>query len=279
MSNHAANPIDLARCAVHTRTTKPWSLAECCRAYAAAGIGGISIWRDAYETIGVGEARRIVSDSGLRVPAIVRGGFFVAPSDDARRASLDDNRRIIDEAHALDAEMIVLVVGAHPEVPLATARDQVTTAIAELAPQAERAGVKLAIEPLHPMYAADKSCICTLREARKVCEAVGSPAVGVAADVYHIWWDADLEAELDAIGRQGRLFGFHVCDWRVETRHMLTDRGLMGDGVIDIRRIRAKVEAAGFTGFTEVEVFSDDYWSRDQNEYLALIVDRLRTHT
>ena len=129
------------------------------------------------------------------------------------------------------------------------------------------------------MYAADKSCVCTCSDARHLCERIGSTTIGVAVDVYHTWWDADLPSEIARLGAADRLFGFHVCDWRVETRHMLTDRGLMGDGVIDVRGIREMVTDAGFTGMTEVEVFSDEYWSRDQAEYLDLIVERLATFT
>lgn len=271
--------LELSECAVHTRTTLPWSLRECCDRYAAAGLGGVSVWRDAYDAIGIDEAARIVRGSGLRVPALVRGGFFVAKDEADRRAAIDENLRCIDEAAALDADMIVLVVGAAPGIALGDARSMVLAGIGAIAERAGEAGVRLAIEPLHPMYAADKSCVCTCADARRICERLGDPAVGVAVDVYHTWWDADLPSEVARLGDAGRLFGFHVCDWRAETRHMLTDRGLMGDGVIDVPAIRGMVHAAGFRGMTEVEVFSEEYWSRDQAEYLELIVERLRTHT
>ena len=271
--------LDLAQCAVHTRTNLPWSLRDCCEHYADAGFGGVSVWRDTYDQSGIDEAVRIVRGSGLRVPALVRGGFFVAPDDAGRRAAIDDCVRCIDEAAALNAESIVLVVGARPDVPLPDARAMVLSGIAAVAERAGLAGVRLAIEPLHPMYAADKSCVCTCAEARKICERVGDTSVGVAIDVYHTWWDAELPTEIARLGEAGRLFGFHVCDWRVETRHMLTDRGLMGDGVIDIRGIRNRMAEAGFRGMTEVEVFSDEYWAADQHEYLTLITQRITTHT
>ncbi|MEM7754780.1 MAG: sugar phosphate isomerase/epimerase family protein [Planctomycetota bacterium] len=264
---------------MHTRTNLPWSLRECCEHYASAGIGGVSVWRDTYQTIGINEAATIIQGSGLRVPALVRGGFFVAASESDRRTAIDDNLRCIDEAAALNAESIVLVVGALPGVPLADARAMVLSGIGAIAERATTAGVRLAIEPLHPMYAADKSCINTCAEARKLCERVGSTSVGVAVDVYHTWWDADLYTEIKRLGDADRLFGFHVCDWRVDTRHMLTDRGLMGDGVIDIPTIRDHVENAGFKGMTEVEVFSDEYWAKDQPQYLDLIIERFRTRT
>ena len=181
------------------------------------------------------------------------------------------NRTCVDEAREIGAEMIVLVVGAVPGMPLAEARKQVAEGIDAVLPYAAAAGVKVAIEPLHPMYAADRSCINRMAEAREICAQLKHPMLGIAADVYHIWWDPDLETEIDLAGKNKTLFGFHVCDWRVDTRHFLNDRGLMGDGCIDIRTIRGWVEATGFRGFNEVEIFSDQYWAMDQNEYLKLI--------
>ncbi|MEO0631676.1 MAG: sugar phosphate isomerase/epimerase family protein, partial [Planctomycetota bacterium] len=249
--------LSLDRCAVHTRTNKPWSLAECCEAYASKGIGGVSVWQDAAETVGLREAAAMVRGSGLRVPAYVRGGFFTARGDGDRAAAIDTNRRLLDDAAVLGAEMLVLVVGATPGLPLAEARKQVAAAIETLLPHAETTGVKLAIEPLHPMYADDKSCINRAADARAICERLDSPMLGVALDVYHTWWDPDLEHEIERLGANKQLFGFHVCDWKQGTTDLLTDRGLMGDGCIDVQRIRAHVETAGFDGLVEVEVFSD----------------------
>lgn len=271
---------DLSQCAIHTMTNKPWSLAECCANYASAGVGGISIWRNtvAPEEGGVGleEAVKIVKGSGLAVPAYVRGGFFPAEEQSDRQAAIDHNKMMLDEAAALGTGQLVLVVGALPGLPLEEARKQVADGIAECLNHARQVGVKLSIEPLHPMYAGDKSCINRMAEARAVCEGLQSDWLGIAVDVYHVWWDPDLEREIAIAGKQGTLFGFHVCDWRVNTRHLLTDRGLMGDGCIDILRIRALVEAAGFEGFNEVEVFSEQYWAMDQAEYLSRIVERYR---
>lgn len=275
-----AEPItDLSRCAIHTRTNKPWTLAECCAAYAGAGLGGVSVWRDAIELVGVKEAARIVGGSGLRVPALVRGGFFVAASATERTAAVDANRSCIDEARSIGAEQVVIVAGAMPGVSLAAARDQVEAGLAAVADHAQQAGVKLSIEPLHPMYAGDKSCVTRIAEARAICERLDHPSVGVAVDVYHVWWDADAGREIAALGEAGRLFGLHACDWRADTQHMLTDRGLMGDGVADIRGLRAACEAAGFAGMVEVEIFSEHYWAMNQRAYLDLICERLRTHT
>ncbi|MEO1128080.1 MAG: sugar phosphate isomerase/epimerase family protein [Planctomycetota bacterium] len=260
-------------------TTKPWSLAQCCERYASASVGGISIWRNVIEPIGIAEASRIVQDSGLAVPALVRGGFFVSSDAAQRAASLDENRTCLDEAAALGAEMVVLVVGASPDIALHDARQMVVGGIQSLLPHAESLGVKLAIEPLHPMYAADRSCINRIQEARAVCDDVAHSLVGVAVDVYHVWWDPDLVSQIDGLGREGRLFGFHVCDWRTPMRDPLNDRGLMGEGCIDIRGIRAMVERAGFAGFNEVEIFSERYWAEDQDRYLASICDAYVTAT
>ncbi|MEM9346865.1 MAG: sugar phosphate isomerase/epimerase family protein [Planctomycetota bacterium] len=273
---------DLSKCAIHTFTNKPWSLAECCAKYAAAGVGGVSVWRNTVAPeeggVGVSESAKILADSGLAVPAYVRGGFFPAEDGAARQQAIDHNKAMLDEAAAIGAEQVVLVVGAVPGMTLAEARRQVADGIGACLEHAQGVGVKLSIEPLHPMYAADKSCVNRLAEARAICESINSPMLGIAVDVYHVWWDPDLADEIALAGRLGLLFGFHVCDWRVETRHLLTDRGLMGDGCIDIRGIRKMVESAGFDGFNEVEVFSEQYWSMDQDEYLALIAQRYREH-
>jgi sugar phosphate isomerase/epimerase len=262
----------LSRCAVHTQTNKPWTLAQCVDAYASAGIGGISVWRDVIEPIGIAEATRILRASGLKVPALVRGGFFVAEDSAERGRALDVNRRCVDEAAAVGAAMVVLVVGAVPGIPLDEARSQVVDGIGAVLEHARQANVKLAIEPLHPMYAADRSCINRMAEARAICEELRDPMLGIAVDVYHTWWDPDLKSEIELAGLQKTLFGFHICDWRTNTRNLLTDRGLMGEGCIDIRLIRAWVEDAGFDGFNEVEIFSDVYWSMDQHDYMRKIV-------
>ncbi|MEO1235929.1 MAG: sugar phosphate isomerase/epimerase family protein [Planctomycetota bacterium] len=272
--------MDLQRCAVHTMTNKPWSLAECCTHYAAAGFGGVSVWRNVVAPdeggVGLDEAARIVKGSGLSVPAYVRGGFFPHFDGAQRRQAIDHNRVMLDEAAALGADQVVLVVGAVPGMALDDARKQTADGIAACLGHAEAVGVKLSIEPLHPMYAADKSCVNRMAEARAICETLDSPWLGIAADVYHVWWDPDLDAEIAWAGEHGKLFGFHLCDWRVETRHLLTDRGLMGDGCIDLRGIRDRVRAAGFAGLDEVEVFSEAYWATDQSAYLDLIAERYR---
>ncbi len=266
-----------SRLAVHTMTTKPLSLAEAADAYSQRGIAGISVWVEALEGLATSAAKQIVDDAGLKVPALVRGGFFCASSESERHKRVDNNRHLIEIAAELDAEMLVLVVGAEPGVPLEQQRGWVRDGIEKILPVAEAANVKLAIEPLHPMYAADKSCINRIAEARTICDRIDDPFVGVAVDVYHVWWDPDLSSEIKLLGEADRIFGFHVCDWRVPTRDLLTDRALMGDGCIDIRGIRGEVEAAGFGGWIEVEIFSEDHWASDQGDYLDKIIQRYET--
>ena len=263
---------DFSRCAIHTFTNKPWTLAQCIDGYAKAGIHGISVWRNALEGIGAKSAGEMLRDASMKVPALVRGGFFTSPS------ALSDNKTCIDEAREIGAEMIVLVVGATPGIPLEDARKIVADGIAAILPHAQSAGVKLAIEPLHPMYAADRSCVNRMAEARHICEQLKHPLLGIAVDVYHVWWDPDLREEIQKAGQQKTLFGFHVCDWRVNTRHLLTDRGLMGQGCIDIRRIRSWVEEAGFKGLVEVEIFSEEFWAIDQNRYVDMIREAWLAH-
>jgi sugar phosphate isomerase/epimerase len=220
----------------------------------------------------------MLRDAGMRVPALFRGGFFTAHGAADRQKAIDENRRCITEASEIGAGMVVLVVGATPGMPLAEARRQVAGAIATILPDAQAANMKLAIEPLHPMYAADRSCINRVSEAREICQKLRHPLLGIAIDTYHVWWDPNLAEEIALAGAQDTLFGFHVSDWRVDTRHQLNDRGLMGEGCIDIRQIRTWVEKAGFNGFIEVEIFSDQYWAMDQQRYLELITQAYLQH-
>lgn len=274
----ASRIADTSKLSIHTFTNKPWSLRQCIDNYEAAGVAGITVWRNVIHDVGLAEAARMLAASSLEVTAHVRGGFFPAVSDVDRRKAIDETRLCLDEAAAIGAPMVVLVVGAVPGMPLAEARMQVRDGIAALLPHAEACGVRLAIEPLHPMYAADRSAVNTMGQARAICESLQHPLVGIAADVYHIWWDPDLEKEIRLAGEQGTLFAFHICDWRVETRNLLTDRGLMGEGCIDIPTIRGWVEAAGFTGYNEVEIFSDERWAMDQHAYLQAILEAYQTH-
>jgi sugar phosphate isomerase/epimerase len=268
---------DLSRIAIHTITTKKLLIETCCKRYAEMGFGGISVWDDAVDGAGAPRVRKLIEKAGLKVPALVRAGFFVSADHRKRETSLRLNLKRIEQADEIGADQIVIVAGAEPGTPLDEARAQVREGLAQILPAAEDVGVRLAIEPLHPMYAADRCCINRLEDARTLCDELASPSLGVAVDVYHTWWDPDLEREVNRLGNDGRLFGFHVCDWKTDTRHLLLDRGLMGDGVIDLRRFRAMMENAGFDGMIEVEVFNEDYWAMDQDTYLALIRDRVLT--
>lgn len=269
---------DLSRLCIHTVTTKPWPLDQAASAFAAAGVKGITVWRDALEGREMATNRRLLEDNGLTVVSLCRGGFFPGSTAAAREAALDDNRRAIGEAHAIGAPLIVLVCGAEPGLPLPEARDQIRAGIEAVLPEAEAAGVKLAIEPLHPMYADSRSAVNTLGQANDMVEEIGSPMVGVAVDVYHLWWDPALEAEIGRCGRLDALFAYHVCDWRTPTEDLLLDRGLMGEGCIPLKQIRAWVEATGFKGFNEVEIFSKRYWAQDQDAFLKQIVDAYQLH-
>jgi sugar phosphate isomerase/epimerase len=220
----------------------------------------------------------MLRDSPLKVVSLVRSGFFPSLDATQRQAAIDDNLRAIDDAATIGAEMVVLVCGAVPRLPLEESRKQIADGIARILPHAAERRVKLAIEPLHPMYAADRSAINRLAEARKLCEALPSPWLGIAADVYHIWWDPDLETELQLAGKSKTLFAFHLCDWRVNTRDLLNDRALMGDGCIPLPHIRGIVKDAGFAGFNEVEIFSAEWWASDQTSYLAQITESYLRH-
>lgn len=270
---------DLSRLCVHTITTKPWPLEQAAQQFAKAGIGGITVWRDALSGRDIAAAGRMLGELNLEVVSLCRGGFFPALTPAGRQAAIDDNLKAIDEAAALGAPMVVLVCGAVPGQSLTESRKQIRDGIAACLPHAAAAGVKLAIEPLHPMYAGDRSAINTLAQANDMAEDLRSPWLGIAVDVYHLWWDPDLENQVKRCGKNGHLAAFHICDWKTPTLDMLNDRGLMGEGCIDIRQIRGWVEAAGFEGFNEVEIFSTSYWQQDQNLFLDKIKEAYVSHS
>ena len=247
---------------------KQWTLAQAIDGCARHGIEGISPWRDQVAQMGLRDAVREIKARNLAVTGLCRGGFFTAP--DWR----DDNRRAIEEAHALGAQCLVLVVGGLPagSKDLRSARKAIAEGIAAILPEARAAGVPLAIEPLHPMQAAERACINTLEHALDLCERLGE-GVGVAVDVYHVWWDPKLQSQIARAGK--RVLAYHICDWLVPTRDLLNDRGMMGDGVIELPLIRSWVEAAGYRGFQEVEIFSElDWWRRDADEVLRTCIER-----
>lgn len=267
---------DLSQLCVHTITTKPWPIEEAARHFSAAGVRGITVWRDALEGRDIAKTGQLLRDEGLEIVSLCRGGFFPATDRARREAAINDNKKAIDEAAALGTTLVVLVCGADPGQSLDDSRKQIHDGIASLLPYAEKAGVRLAIEPLHPMYADTRSAINTLGQANDMAEALSSPWVGVAVDVYHLWWDPSLKAEIKRCGTHDNLFAFHICDWNVPTTDLLLDRGLMGEGCIPVREIRAWVEETGFNGFYEVEIFSNTFWKQDQSEFLGKIIRAYR---
>lgn len=270
---------DINRLCVHTFTTKPWSLQEALEGYSEKGVRGISVWQNAIEEMGAQKAGDLIRQYPVDVVSYVRGGFF--PSSDAgkRQEAIDHNKRMLDEAAAVGAPLLVLVCGAEPKISLAESREQIQAGIEAILPHAKSVGVKLGIEPLHPMYADTRSAITTLGQSNDMAIAVDDDYLGVVIDVYHLWWDDKLEAEITRCGDHDKLFAFHVCDWKVPTEDMLLDRGLMGEGCINVPQIRSWVENTGFDGYIEVEIFSNHYWSMDQGEYIDKIIEAYLQHT
>ncbi|MBV8030452.1 MAG: sugar phosphate isomerase/epimerase [Betaproteobacteria bacterium] len=269
---------DPSRLSLNTATVrKQWKLAQILDGCARHGIRGVAPWRDQVQEFGLDQTARLAKTHGLTVTGLCRGGFFTGKN------WLEDNRRAIAEAHVLGAQCLVLVVGGllFESKNLVRAREVVRESLQEILPEARQAGVPLAIEPLHPMQAAERACINTLEQALDLCDALdpggsrGAPALGVAVDAYHVWWDPKLEAQIQRAG--SRILAYHICDWLVPTRDLLNDRGMMGDGVIDLPRIRCWVEAAGYAGFHEVEIFSElDWWRKNPDDVLATCKQRHR---
>ncbi len=263
---------DPARLSLNTATVKAqWSLAQSIEGCARHGIRDIAPWRDKLAELGPKKAASLIRSHDLSVTGLCRGGFFTA------KDWLDDNRRAIEEAHALEADCLVLVVGGLPEgsKDLGRARERVQECISKILPEARAAGVPLAIEPLHPMQAADRACINTLEQALDMCDALGD-GIGVAVDIYHVWWDPKLEQQIKRAGKK-RTLAYHICDWLVPTRDLAYDRGMMGDGIIELAKIRSWIESAGYSGFHEVEIFSErDWWQRDPDEVLRICKERHR---
>jgi sugar phosphate isomerase/epimerase len=273
------NHTDLSRLCIHTITTKPWNIEEAAKHYAAAGVKGITVWRDALKGRNISQTGMMLREHDLTIVSLCRGGFFPAKESSKRKLAIDDNRRAIDEAAGLGTSLIVLVCGADPSQSGEESRKQIRDGIAAILPQAEAAGVKLAIEPLHPMYADSRSAINTLAQANEMAEELNSPFVGVAVDVYHLWWDPSLESEIKRCGENESLLAFHICDWKVPTTDLLLDRGLMGEGCIPVKQIRSWVEATGFDGYHEVEIFSNAYWKENQCDFLQKIIQAYKEHS
>jgi sugar phosphate isomerase/epimerase len=253
----------------------------------ARGIGLIDPWREQVQAIGLDKVARQIRDAGVRLSGYCRGGFYTGVNAKELATALDDNRRAIDEAKVLGSPCLVLVVGSLPgalsgkpqSIDFALARSQVRDGIAASLDHARSVGMPLAIEPLHPMQAADRACVNTLEQALDLCDELDpgrTGALGVALDAYHVWWDPKLAAQIERAG-PGRLLAYHICDWLLPTRDLLNDRGMPGDGVIELKKLRGLVEAAGYQGSIEIEIFSDAWWSRPMEEVLDACISRFKS--
>ncbi|OAT77145.1 endonuclease [Mangrovibacter phragmitis] len=268
---------DPRRLSINTATVrKQWTLDKIIDGCARHGICGISPWRDQVQALGLEKTARLIRSNALTVSGYCRGGMFPGVDDATRQVASDDNRRAVDEALALGAACLVLVVGGLPgsSKDIAGARQQVKDGLSRLLDYSRNVGMPLAIEPLHPMYAADRACVNTLEQANDLCDELGDKGLGIAVDLYHTWWDPKLFPQLERAGRN-RILAFHICDWLVPTRDLLSDRGMMGDGVIDIRSARLAVESLGYQGAHEVEIFSElNWWQQEPNDVLSTCKER-----
>lgn len=281
---------DLTRFSVNQMTVKQLSLPELARACARSGVTGVGLWREPVQAYGIAAAARLMREEGLRVTSLCRGGFLTATAPAERRRAIDDNRVAIEEAAALGTDTLVLVSGGLPEGSrdLPGARERVADALAELAPYARERGVRLAIEPLHPMYAADRCVVSTLGQALELAERFPAEQVGVVVDTYHLWWDdrvpeliarAGAATGADGTLPGGRIVVFQVADWITPLpAGVLLGRGQLGDGAVDLRAFRARVDAAGYAGPVEVELFNEGLWARDGGDVLAETVERYVRH-
>ena len=279
-----ANRLDL--CSINTATLgHREKISTVIDAVARHGYGAICPWRRDLQDENVAAIARQIRDAQLTVSGYCRSTYFPALTRQELEANIADNIKAVTDAATLGAACFVLVVGSLPEGSrdLTAARAQVEDGVSRLLEHAKKVGIRLALEPLHPMYAGDRSCLNTLQQALDLAEKIepdssSPPSLGVAVDVYHVWWDPDLAREITRAGKANRLFGYHVCDWLVPTRDLLTDRGMMGDGVIDLRMIRALMESANYNGPVEVEIFSSlDWWKRPMNDVLTMCSARLQT--
>ncbi|MET8740002.1 sugar phosphate isomerase/epimerase family protein [Streptomyces sp. NPDC004728] len=269
------------RLSINQETIKQWSLPELAEGCVKAGIDKVGLWRAPVQSYGVERTARLLADSGLSVTSLCRGGFFTALDPAERARALDDNRAALDEAAALSTDTLVLVSGGLPEgsKDLHGARERVADALGELAPYAAERGVRLAIEPLHPMFASDRCVVSTLSQALDIAERFPADQVGVVVDTYHIWWDDQAAAQIARAGAGGRIHSFQLADWITPLpAGVLVGRGQLGDGAVDFRAFRSLVEATGFDGPVEVEIFNEALWARDGAEVLAEVASRYAEH-
>lgn len=268
--------MDISRLSLNTATVKSQcSLEQAINLCQEYGIPAIGPWRDKLHECGVEEAAKLIREAGLKVSGLCRGGFFVA--DDQH--NWEDNKKAIDEAAALEADCLVIVSGgmlAHSK-KLSDTHEYITEGLAKMVDYGKQQGVPIALEPLHPMYAADRCSINTLGHSLDICERIGE-GIGVAVDAYHLWWDPQLETQMKRAGDINAIMGYHVCDWLSPTNDMLLDRGMMGDGIVDLKGLSAQVEAAGYTGFVEVEIFSKHWWSKSAEEVLKTTIQTFKNY-
>jgi sugar phosphate isomerase/epimerase len=273
---------DLSRFSINQMTVKQLSLPELAEACKELGVGNVGLWREPVQSYGVEATAKLVRDAGLTVTTLCRGGFLTAIDPEERAAALADNRRAVDEAAALGTDTLVLVSGGLPSGSrnLRSARERIADALAELGPYAEEHGVRLAIEPLHPMFASDRCVVSTLAQALDIAERFPAHQVGVTVDTYHIWWDDTAPLQIARAGAAGRIHTFQLADWTTPLPEgVLNGRGQIGDGAIDMREWQSYVETAGYTGPIEVELFNEDLWARDGREVLAETAARFVEHT
>ena len=267
---------DFSRLSLNQITTNDWNLRQAVEGCVRAGIPWLGLWRDKVQEYGLAASRRIIDDAGLRVSSLCRGGWFPAATREEREARIDDNRRAIEEAAELGTDVLVLVCGPAPDRDILAGRAMVEDAIAQLLPDAQAAGVKLGIEPLHPMFAADRSVIVSMAEANNLIQQFKSDALGVVVDAYHVWWDADVFTQIARA--RGHILGFHISDWPVPLPDTLLGRAMMGDGMIDLHPLRLAVEATGYNGPIEVEIFNRAIWNTPGDEVLSLMQQRYLAH-
>lgn len=260
------------RLCIHSITNRPWNLDTLIEKYIASQVPALTVWEDAIQEYGPRQAGDRIGSAGLEIVSYCRGGFFPGIEASKREENIDRNKRMIEDASLLGAPLLVLVCGAHPGQSLQASRDQIRSGIEALLPFAAEAGVKLAIEPLHPMYADSRSAINTLATANDMAEYFDSEWVGLAVDVYHLWWDPQLKEQIKRCGKHGNLLAFHISDWSVPTEDLLWDRELMGRGCIPVAAISEWVDDTGFNGYREVEIFSNRYWNLDQDAFLGDII-------
>ncbi|MEF3113152.1 sugar phosphate isomerase/epimerase family protein [Streptomyces chrestomyceticus] len=270
-----------SRFSINQQTIKQWSLPELVDGCAKAGVRGVGLWRAPVQEYGVAAAARLVRDAGLAVTSLCRGGFFTALDAKERADALTVNRTAVEEAATLGTDTLVLVSGGLPpgSRDLHGARERIADALAELAPHAAAAGVRLALEPLHPMYAADRCVVSTLAQALALAERFPAEQVGVVVDTYHLWWDDTIGAQIGRAGAGGRIAAFQLADWVTPLpAGVLLGRGQLGDGAVDLRWFREQVDAAGYRGPVEVEIFNPELWERPGAEVLAEVVERFTRH-